>query len=272
MSRERAAAGRAGARRAGVGGGGAGMPTVAEVLRLDAVQRGRPQVVAAPGGLDAPVRWVHAIEFADAARLLRGGELVLTTGIALPDAEPLLGAYVAELAAVGVSALAVELGRKYTSGLPAAFIAAARDRGLPLIVFTREVPFIEITEAVHALIIDDQLDQLRASARLHEVFTDLAVAGAGPADILREAALLAGRPLVLEDLSHHVLACEPAGTDPATPLADSRTRSAAVPSSPRTAYHPGPGWLVTTVGARGEDWGRVILVCGGPPPPGGTAP
>ena len=28
-----------------------------------------------------------------------------------------------------------------------------------------------------------------------------------------------------------------------------------------------PGWLVTTVGARGEDWGRVILVCGGPPGP-----
>ena len=243
------------------------MPTVAEVLRLDALRRGDPQVVAAPGGLDAPVRWVHAIEFADAARLLRGGELVLTTGIALPDEEPLLGAYVAELAAVGVSALAVELGRKYTSGLPAAFIAAARDRGLPLIVFTREVPFIEITEAVHALIIDDQMEQLRASARLHEVFTDLAVAGAGPADILREAALLAGRPLILEDLSHHVLACEPAGTDPAALLADFGTRSAAVPASPRTAYHPGPGWLVTTVGARGEDWGRVILVCGAPPAP-----
>ena len=243
------------------------MPTVREVLQLAAVQRGQPQVVAASGGLDRPVRWVHAIEFADAARLLRGGELVLTTGIALPDEEALIGAYVAGLAGVGVSALAVELGRKYTGGLPAAFVAAAQDRELPLVVFTREVPFIEITEAVHALIIDDQLEQLRASARLHEVFTDLAVAGAGPADILREAALLAGRPLILEDLSHHVLACEPAGTDPAALLADFGARSAAVPSSPRTAYHPGPGWLVTTVGARGEDWGRVILACAGPPGP-----
>ncbi len=243
------------------------MPTVREVLQLAAVQRGQPQVVAASGGLDRPVRWVHAIEFADAARLLRGGELVLTTGIALPDEEALIGAYVAGLAGVGVSALAVELGRKYTGGLPAAFVAAAQDQGLTLVVFTREVPFIEITEAVHALIIDDQLEQLRASARLHEVFTDLAVAGAGPADILREAALLAGRPLILEDLSHHVLACEPAGTDPAALLADFGARSAAVPSSPRTAYHPGPGWLVTTVGARGEDWGRVILACAGPPGP-----
>ncbi len=247
------------------------MPTVAEVLRLDQVQRGRPEVVAASRGLDRPVRWVHAIEFADAARLLRGGELVLTTGIALPDEEPLLGAYVAGLAGVGVSALAVELGRKYTGGLPAALITAAEERGLPLIVFTREVPFIGITEAVHALIIDDQLEQLRASARLHEVFTDLAVAGAGPADILREAALLAGRPLILEDRSHHVLACEPAGADPAALLAEFGVRSAAVPASPRTAYHPGPGWLVTTVGARGEDWGRVILVCDGPPAPADTA-
>ena len=59
--------------------------------------------------LETPVRWVHAIELADAARLLRGGELVLTTGIALPDEGPLLDAYVADLAAVGVSALVVEL-------------------------------------------------------------------------------------------------------------------------------------------------------------------
>jgi len=50
------------------------VPTVAEVLRLDAVRRGQPEVVAASGGLGAPVRWVHAIEFADAARLLRGGD------------------------------------------------------------------------------------------------------------------------------------------------------------------------------------------------------
>ena len=170
------------------------LPTVAQILALDAVRAGRPRVVAGAGRLDAPVRWVHAIELADAARLLRGGELVLTTGIALPEAPALLDAYVADLAGVGVSAVAVELGRRYTGGLPASFVQAAQDHGLPLIVFEQEVPFIAITEAVHALIIEDQLTELRASARLHEVFTDLAVAGAGPGEILRQAALLAGRP------------------------------------------------------------------------------
>jgi purine catabolism regulator len=244
------------------------LPTLAEVLALEAVRRGQPRVVAGARRLDTPVRWVHAIEFADAARLLRGGELVLATGIVLPDEGALLDAYVADLASVGVAALAVELGRRYTGGLPAGFVAAAEAHGLPLIVFGREVPFVEITEAVHARIIDDQLDQLRASARLHEVFTDLAVAGAGPGEILRQAALLAGRPVILTDLSHHVLACEPAGADPAALLDGFEARSRAVVLAERTGYDEPSGWLVTVAGARGEDWGRVILVCGGPPAPG----
>jgi PucR family transcriptional regulator, purine catabolism regulatory protein len=241
------------------------LPTVAQVLEMDAVRAGEPRVVAGEEWLDRPVRWVHAIELPDAARLLRGGELVLTTGIALPDEETLLGTYVSELAGVGVSALAVELGRKYTGGLPDGFAAAAGERGLPLIVFEREVPFVEITEAVHARIIDEQLAELRGAARLHEVFTDLAVAGAGPDEVLRQAALLSGRPVILADLSHHVLACDAARADPARLLERFEERSRALGRPGRTWYDPEMGWLITTVGARGEDWGRVILVCDGAP-------
>jgi PucR family transcriptional regulator, purine catabolism regulatory protein len=242
------------------------LPTVAQVLGMEAVRRGEPRVVAGEESLDRLVRWVHAIELPDAARLLRGGELVLTTGIALPDEEERISNYVSELAGVGVSALAVELGRRYTGGLPACFAEAAEGAGLPLVVFGREVPFVAITEAVHGWIIDDQLEQLRASARLHEVFTDLAVAGAGPGEILRQGALLAGRPVILEDLAHRVLAYEAAGADPARLLEGFEARSRTVAPAARTAYDGPSGWLVTTVGARGEDWGRVILVCGGTPP------
>lgn len=242
-------------------------PTVGQILALDVVRRGQPRVLACAGRLGTRVRWVHAIELADAARLLRGGEMVLTTGIALPADGAAVAGYVADLAAVGVSALAVELGRRYTGGLPPEFAAAAREHGLPLIVFEREIPFIEITEAVHGRIIDSQLEQLRASARLHEVFTDLAVAGAGPTEIVRQAALLAGRPVILTDLEHHVLACEPAGADPARLLAGFEARSRLVAPGARTAYDAPSGWLVTMVGARGEDWGRVVLVCGETPSP-----
>jgi PucR family transcriptional regulator, purine catabolism regulatory protein len=245
------------------------LPKVADLLELDVIRRGSPRVVAGADRLDAPVRWVHVLELADAAHLLQGGELVLTTGIALPHDATQLARYAGELAAAGVSALAVELGRRYTGELPPALVQAAEHGGMPLIAFEREVPFVEITEAVHARIIDAQLEELRTSERLHEVFTELSVAGASSEEIIRQAAMLAGRPVILADRSHRVLACEPgpisSGADPARLLAGFAARSRAVSTRGRTAYDEAAGWLVTPVGARGEDWGRLILVCDGPP-------
>src|ERR1700684_4331689 len=74
--------------------------TLREILSLDVVRRGEPVVVTGADRLDVPVRWVHAVEVTDdVARLLRGGELVLSTGIALPESDEALASYVAELAA-----------------------------------------------------------------------------------------------------------------------------------------------------------------------------
>src|SRR5260370_22243241 len=150
--------------------------TVAEVLALEAVRRGEPRVLAGADRLDTVVRWVHVIEPARAAHLPRGGELVLTTGIALPGEQAGLARYVADLASVGASALAVELGSRYLHSLPAALVAAAAEHQLPLIVLERETQFIEITEAVHAQIIYAQLAELRTGERLHHAFTELAAA------------------------------------------------------------------------------------------------
>jgi purine catabolism regulator len=247
------------------------LPTVAEVLALNPVRSGAPRVLAGADRLGAPVRWVHVIELAQAAHLLRGGELVLSTGIALPDDAAGLGRYVAELAAVGVSALAVELGSRYSRSLPAALISAASDHQLPLIVLERETQFIEITEAVHAVIIDAQLAELRSAERLHQVFTELAVSGAPADEVVRQAATLAGYPVILENLSHQVLACAPLGQDAASLLAGFSGRSRAARVSGRTGFDETSGWLVTVVGARGEDWGRLIMLRGCVPAPGDIA-
>src|SRR5215469_11775262 len=116
------------------------MITLREVLDLDVVRRGQPQVMAAADRLDVPVRWVHAAELTDIGPLLRGGELLLSTGIALPDSAAGLAEYVSGLAGAGVTGLAIELGRRYTGTLPAALVGAAEAHGLPLIAFGREVP------------------------------------------------------------------------------------------------------------------------------------
>jgi purine catabolism regulator len=124
---------------------------------------------------------------------------------------------------------------------------------------------VAVTEAVVGLIVEAQVAELRAAERVHETFTALTVAGAEPAEVLREVAHASGLPVVLETLGHDVLAYDAAGTDPGELVADWATRSRAVSVAERTSYHSDAGWLVTVVGARGNDWGRLVLVCGTEP-------
>ncbi|MCX5121630.1 PucR family transcriptional regulator ligand-binding domain-containing protein [Micromonospora sp. NBC_00362] len=234
-------------------------PTVREVLALDPVRHGAPRVVAGDEGLDRPVRWVHVAEVPDIATLLGGGELVLTTGIGLPGDDAGLRAFIGDLADVGVSGLVVELGRRYVSGVPRVMAAAAERRGLPLVELRRATPFVRITEAVHALIVDAQLTELRATEEIHQRFNDLSVEGADAAEVIRQAAELSGCPVVLENLSRQVLGYDPAGESAELLLDGWEQHSRRIRPAGRTAYDADSGWLVTTVGARGQDWGRLLL-------------
>lgn len=234
-------------------------PTVREVLALVPVRHGAPRLVAGDAGLDRLVRWVHVAEVPDIATLLGGGELVLTTGIGLPADDAGLRAFIGDLADVGVSGLVVELGRRYVSGVPRVMAATAERRGLPLVELRRATPFVRITEAVHALIVDAQLTELRATEEIHQRFTELSVEGAEPAEVVRQAAELAGCPVVLENLSRQVLVYDPAGESAELLLDGWEQHSRRIRPAGRTAYDPDSGWLVTTVGARGQDWGRLLL-------------
>lgn len=249
------------------------LPTVADVLELDVVRRGSPRVLTAAERLDAPVRWVHVIELVQARHLLRGGELVLTTGIALPPDPAGLTRYVAGLADAGVSAVAVELGSRYVRELPAALVAAAAAARLPLIMLQRETEFIAVTEAVHAQILDARVAELRAAERLHQVFTDLAVAGADVDEVVAQASALAGVPVILADLAHRVLAASPAGRELEPLLAGFAGRSRAVTVPGRCGYDKAAGWLLAKVGQTAGtepgtvDWGRLIFVFPAAPGP-----
>ncbi|KJS59883.1 PucR family transcriptional regulator ligand-binding domain-containing protein [Streptomyces rubellomurinus] len=245
------------------------LPTVARVLDLEVMRRGLPLVVAGGDHLERPVRWVHVIELPDVAGMLRGGELVLTTGIALPEDRDGLSRYVRDLDELGVAGLVVEYGRRYLDALPRALVHAAEQRGLPLVALRREVRFVAVTEAVHALVVNAQLEQLRISESVHQVFNELVVEGAEPPEVIRQVARMAGAPVVLENLAHQVLAHDTAGRPEAEVLEDWERRSRGVRPSGRTGHDPRSGWLVTAVGARGQDWGRLVLVQEPGPLPGG---
>ncbi len=100
-----------------------------------------------------------------------------------------------------------------STGCPTAMVEVAERRGLVLVELAREVRFAAITEQVHARIVDAQLAELRLSDEVHAAFTELTVEGAPPTEIVRQVARMAGRPVVLENLAHQVLAVDAAGRD-----------------------------------------------------------
>ncbi len=242
-------------------------PTMADVLALQALAAGGPRVVAGAGRLDTPVRWAHVAEIPEIPTLLRGGELVLTTGIGLPTDPAGRAAFLRALADVPVAGLVVELGRAFVGRLPAAMVTQAEQLGLVLVELPREVAFVEVTEAVHALVLDAQIALMRATQAVHEAFTEMSVEGAEPEHVLRLVARLARTPVVLENLAHQVLAHDAAGGDPGRLLDRWESRSRQARPEGRTGWDADAGLLVTTVGARGHDWGRLLLVRAEPPEP-----
>ncbi len=236
------------------------LPTLKDVLELPVLQGGRPQILAGADHLDHPVRWAHVTEVADIGDLLRGNELILSTGVALPRDEVGVTEFIAQLAKLPVAGLIVELGRAYAGRLPTVMIQAANRFGLPLIALTTPVAFVEVTEAVHSLVLDGQVQALRQAQSMHETFTELAVEGADTREVIRQAARMAGAPVVLETLGHLVVEHDGAAQDDDLLLSRWASKSRAVRTPGRAGRDPHSGWVVATVGARGEDWGRLILV------------
>ncbi len=235
------------------------LPTVSAILRLPALVRAAPEVVAGSDHLGNEVRWVHVSELGDISRLLRGGELLLTTGIALDLSPPGLQRYVASLAERRVAGLVVEFGRKLAEA-PPAMVSAAERSGLPLVVLRREARFVEVTEQAHAYIIDSQVTELRFRQEIHEAFTEMAVEGADAGAIVGYASRAARRPVLLTTLAGAVVHVEAGGWDVGRVLEEWQ---AAAPSHRFTGQPElldgRPSWLTCPVRARGEVWGELVL-------------
>src|SRR5918997_6263421 len=171
------------------------MLSLADVLDLPVVRRALPEVVIGDGALGREIRWAHVVEMRDPDDLLKGGELVLTTGLGAGEDG---GLWTASLIAQGMAALAVEFGSSWRE-VPAPVVARCARAGVPLVAFHRPVRFIEITEAVHGAVINAQFALLERGEEIHRRFTELILQGRGVPDVLSELAHAVGNPVVLED-------------------------------------------------------------------------
>src|SRR4051812_39981270 len=131
------------------------MLSLADVLELPVVRRALPEVMSGDAALGCELRWAHVIEMPDPQDLLKGGELVLTTGLGAGDDPAHQAEWTECLLEQGIAALAVELGSTWRE-VPPAVVAPCARAGVPVVAFRRPVRFIDITEAVHGAVLHAQ--------------------------------------------------------------------------------------------------------------------
>ncbi|MCX5408184.1 PucR family transcriptional regulator [Streptomyces sp. NBC_00335] len=171
--------------------------TVQRALELPGLRSGLPEVVACADRLGRTVRWVHAGEVPNIASLLKGGELLLTTGLGLGTRPAEQRAFVRRLADRGIAALVVELGPRFTR-LPATLVETARAVGLPLVQLHREVPFVTVTEEVHTEIVNGHYALLQRAEEVHRRCTEALLDGGGIPQVLHILADFTANPVFLE--------------------------------------------------------------------------
>lgn len=149
------------------------------------------------------VRWVAATELADPTPFLDGGELVLTTGLAL--AETGADIYVKRLANTGVAAIGFGIGLSHVE-IPVTLLAAAERHDLPVLAVPYETPFIAISRAVAEQVIAERYTAEVRAVEVHEHLAGVLLAGGGVEGLTESVADLVEAPCALIDFHGRVLA------------------------------------------------------------------
>lgn len=211
--------------------------TLGQVLGAPVVGRAKPQVLHGSDLLDREVRWIHTSEIFEIASLLHGSEVLIISGLGLVGADDAaLEAYVERLADRGVTALFFELGRTFDR-VPPALVRAAQRTDLALVALHDVVPFVDITHAVHRLLVEREAEDAiwieEVDRYLHGALLD----GEGVQELLGRIQILSGGTVVLRDDADRLVA---SAQGPA-PASEQVVRTE------------------TEIRVRGQRWGRLEL-------------
>ena len=180
--------------------------TIGDLLELPAVREADVSVAAAPHRLGNRVEWVHVFETPAIAGMLRGGEFLLTTGIALagmPAGE--VDALVAGAARSGAAGIGFEPSHAPVDALA----AACRRHELPLLVFGTPVRFVDITHVVQERLVASELATLRRAVSLQAQLREAAREGLGPAGLVAALGDALNAQVLLERFDRTPIAASP---------------------------------------------------------------
>lgn len=162
--------------------------------------------VVEPGDLSTVVKGAHSIEIADAARWLRPGWIMLTTGLRFlgaPDAHA-QARLVEQLADAGVAALLFGVGVLFDE-VPRGLRDAARAKRLPVLAVSADTPFFVIEEFVNRGALASETYLLKRTAWLQNDLLQ-ALSADDPVGTLvtRLATLMKGSAVLYESTGHVV--------------------------------------------------------------------
>ncbi|MGK2956006.1 MAG: PucR family transcriptional regulator [Solirubrobacterales bacterium] len=229
--------------------------TVSDFIELPIIQAALPDLVAGSTGLDSEVRWVHSLDVPDVSNLLRGGEMILTTGVSIGSDASAQRRFVRDLVAEGAVGIAVELGFAWHRELPSALVQEADRRGIPMVALRRGIRFVEVSEAVNGSLLNSGHALARRGEELHRNLDAIVLEGAGAEVVLAEVARLIGNPVVLEDARGELVAYS----------STTQTEAAVVDSWSGLKWSgsgagDAEGAVAMPVTVRNRTWGRVIAI------------
>ena len=201
------------------------------VDQLVAMPHLRTTVRAGGEGGDRLVMWAHSCELAAPWEWLGTGDLLMTTGLAIPAGADEQRRFVTRLAAAGLAGIAI--GQElHAPPLTTEVLAAADEQAFPVLETAYEVPFVAVARAVSLANQSLEHSRLVDAIRVYDTMRMATIAGKPPEAVVEALAtqlgvrlavldragrpVFAGAPAAPRQLAEHVarLAAERAGSLP----------------------------------------------------------
>ncbi len=205
--------------------------TIAELVSLSHLGC---DLFAGHSGSSRQATWAHVCELEDPLPWLEGGELVMTTGMAIPREPSAQVSYLAKLTEAGAAGLAISRNLRAPELSPE-LAAEADRRAFPILLVSLEVPFVAIARIV---ITANQDAAHREMVRQLSVFDAMRTENAGDhAGLFRRLEDVSGYDLYLSSPAGQALL-------PGVPAFPDEHRGLLARPSVAPAYVPG-GYVVS---------------------------
>ena len=157
------------------------------------------------GRRDPELTWGSVTELLNLSEYLEGGEIIMTTGLALGGDDPRWRDFVASLSRAQVAAIGFGIGVNHDR-VPPQLVQAASTYQVALFEIALPTPFIAISKAIAELLRTDELRETRNALRIQERLLDSARSEQEPAAVLASIAQATGRQLGVVSNDGSVLA------------------------------------------------------------------